>query len=230
MVTCSICNREFRAITPSHLAKHHLTYASYLELYPKAALGRKQRLLITSHEAQTLYLEKRLSLSAIARSKGVHPDLIKRDLIYLGYEIRGHDASRYVCDYDSTCHEQLESLAIGIWIGEGCKSGRTVDVTNCDPNLLRIWLKFLLVVCRVSPEKLRLRITLHEMRLKDESEAYWQRELGMNIPCAFQAKKSKLGSEGIPRQPMGTATLRLNSKFLMELIQHRAVELTKSLM
>src|SRR5215207_286361 len=98
MVMCKICDNEFRAITRSHLAKHQLTYASYLELYPGADLGRKQRLLITPEEAKMLYQEQRLSLSAIARSKGVHPDLIKRDLIYLGYEIRGHDAAKYVCD------------------------------------------------------------------------------------------------------------------------------------
>ncbi len=230
MVICKVCNNEFRAITRSHLAKHALTYDSYMELYPDADLGRKQRLLITPEEAKTLYQEKRQSLSAIAKLKGVHPDLIRRDLMYLGYKIRGHDASRYVCDYNATGHERLEALAIGIWMGEGRKSGRTVEVTNCDPNLLRIWLKFLLVVCNVSPEKLRLRVTIHDIRLKDESEAYWQQKLGMIIPCAFHVKKVTPGSEGIPRQPMGTATLRINSKFLMELIQHKAVELTRSLM
>jgi hypothetical protein len=230
MVLCKVCNNEFRAITRTHLAKHLLNFASYLVLYPDADLGRKQRLLISHEEAEALYQEKRLSLSAIARLKGVHPDLIKRDLIYLGYSIRGHDAARYVCDYNAVGYEQLEALAIGIWMGEGGKSGRTVEVTNCDPDLLRIWLKFLLVVCNVDPLKLRLRITLHDLGLKESSEAYWQQNLNMNILCAFHKKKVQPGYEGIPRQPMGTATLRINSKFLMELIKHKAVELTESLM
>jgi hypothetical protein len=58
MVLCNVCNKAFQVITASHLAKHQLTFASYLNLYPKAELGRKQRLLITSEEAEMLYREQ----------------------------------------------------------------------------------------------------------------------------------------------------------------------------
>jgi hypothetical protein len=136
MVTGKVCNKTFRAITRTHLATHQLTFALYQALYPRADLGRKQRLLITPEEAEALYQEKRLSLSAIAKSKGVHPDLIRRDLVYLGYDIRGHDDLAQVFDYDASGHEQLEVLALGIWMGEGTKTGKSLAVTNCDPNIL----------------------------------------------------------------------------------------------
>jgi len=230
MVTCNVCQCQFRAITRSHLAKHQLTYAAYLCLYPNADLGRKQRLLITSDEAQRLYEEQRLSINAIAISKGVHPELIRRDLIYLGYEVRGHKANRYVCDYDPTGHEQLEALAIGIWMGEGSKGGKRLEVTNCSPTILKIWLKFLLVVCRVDSEKIRLRIHIHDRDLQNESEVYWQQQLGMSLSSTFSVKYAKPVAESERRQTMGTVAMYINSTFLQETIQRRAVELATSLM
>jgi hypothetical protein len=39
MITCKVCNKEFRAITNSHLRdKHNLTLEQYLEKYPDAIL------------------------------------------------------------------------------------------------------------------------------------------------------------------------------------------------
>lgn len=230
MVTCKVCNKTFRAITRTHLATHQLTYASYRSLYRDADIGRKQRLLITLEEAKELYQEQRLSLSAIARLKGVHPDLIRRDLVYLGYEIRGHDDLAQVFNYDASGHEQLEALALGIWMGEGTKAGKRLAVTNCDPNILRIWIAFLLRVCNVDPDKLRLRVNIYETSSRDEVLQYWHHQLGVSMPCVFGTIKVSPGRTSPVRHPMGTATVYVNSTFLIKKIQLRVVELTKSLM
>jgi hypothetical protein len=227
---CRACNREYQAITHTHLAKHQLTIAEYLRLYPNAELGRKQRLLITREEAEDLYRDKGWSMNAIARMKGVHPDLIRQDLKYLGYEIRGHSTYMNVYDYDPVGHECLEALAIGIWMGEGTKRGRRLEVTNCDPAILRVWLRFLLTICHVDPLRLEASINIADDCLSVEAEGYWQRELGMQIRCTFRRKKTEANAEVQSRQPMGTVALRVNSKFLIERIQHRAVELSTSLM
>jgi hypothetical protein len=187
-------------------------------------------LLITPEEAEELYQEQRLSLSAIARLKGVHPDLIKRDLVYLGYEIRGHEDLAQVFDYDASGHEQLEALALGIWMGEGTKAGKRLAVTNCDPNILRVWIVFLLQVCKVSPDKLRLRVVIYETGSRDEALQYWRHELGMSMPCVFGTIKVKPDRTSPVRHPMGTATVYVNSTFLLKRIQLRVVELSASLM
>jgi hypothetical protein len=230
MVTCQVCERQYRAITLSHLSGHKLTFDSYLERYPGADLGRKQRLLITREEAQQLYVEERKSLNAIAISKGVHPDLIRRDLIHLGFQTRGYADYRRVFQYDATGHEQLEVLAAGLWMGEGTKSGKRLVLTNTDPIILKIWLRFLLTVGHVEPEDLHLKINVFDRSVVSEAEQYWQAQLGMTIRCSFTFRTAQPMTERGLRQRMGTATLGVNSTFLLEIIQRRAVELATALM
>ncbi|HJQ70597.1 MAG TPA: hypothetical protein VKA70_16590 [Blastocatellia bacterium] len=187
-----------------------------------------RRLLISKDEAIELYEKRRLSINAIATSRGVHPELIRRDLIYLGFTTRSQKQPPNYFSYDPRGLETLEAAAIGIWMGEGTKRGKRVEVTNCDPVILRVWLSFLKKVCHVESRKLRLRIALHDAELKDAAKQYWQEALGLSIPCAFSIKKLKAGAP--VKQPMGTASLRFNSIFLLEHIQHRAVGLAASLM
>jgi hypothetical protein len=98
--------------------------------------------------------------------KRSHPDLIRRDLIYLGFEIRGHTDLAQVYDYNSSNHEQLEALALGLWMG------------------------------------------------------------GMPLPCTFGT--IKLLRQRPVRYPMGTATVYVNSTYLLKHIQLRVVQLSEA--
>jgi hypothetical protein len=202
-----------------------MTMAEYRQRHPKAALGWKKATLLSRAEAEELYIQRRMSSNAIAQLKGVHPQTIRDSLEYLGFAIRGHGEPRWFCDYDATGNEQLEALALGLWMGEGTKGGRRVELTNCDPSVLLVWVRFLLVVCHVEPEKLGLHISLHDEALVAESECYWRQALGLPIRCTFSIKKLR---SSIVKQPMGTAAIRVNSKHLLQIIRERVQELTKS--
>jgi hypothetical protein len=89
---------------------------------------------------------------------------------------------------------------------------------------------FLLRVCKVSPDKLRLRVTIYETSSRDESLQYWHHELGVSMPCVFSTIKVKPERTAPVRHPMGTATVHVHSTFLLKRVQLRVVELTKSLM
>ena len=223
METCRVCAREFKAVTNTHLVTHGLTGSEYRARFPGAKSGKKRIIRVSMEEAVELYERQQLSINSIAKAKGVHPDTIRRDLLYWGFETRPVRQKPNSFCYDAASLERLEALALGIWMGEGTKRGNRVAVTNCDPLVLRVWLDFLLRICRVDPEKVKLRIVLHDLDRKSESERYWQMQLGMPIPCFFSGREPKPDAE--PKQPMGTATLYYNSKFLMEQIQRRAVEL-----
>ena len=110
-------------------------------------------------------------------------------------------------------------------MGEGTKGSRRLELTNCDPHILQIWVRFLLSVCHAPPEKLHLRISLHDEALVMEAEQHWQRTLGLPIRCTFSIKKLR---SGIVKQPMGTVTVSVNSKHLMQVVQARIQELTKN--
>jgi hypothetical protein len=187
----------------------------------------KKRLLITHAEAEELYVRQALSMREIARRRHVHVDSLRLELIDLGFTIRSQTQKPNEFQYDPSGNEALEALAIGIWLGEGTKEGKRVEVTNCDPSILKTWKAFLLKVCHVDGSKLRLVVELHDAGLTEESRLFWQAALGHNIPCCFRYRTPGVGKA---KRPMGAARLRYNSKFLQQRIQQRAVELTRALM
>jgi len=185
----------------------------------------KKRLLLTYEEAEDLYVGQALSMREIARRRHIHIDSLRVELVTLGFTIRSQTQEPNEFRYDPSGSEVLEALGIGIWLGEGTKKGKRVEVTNCDPSILKTWIAFLLKVCHVDRNKLRLVVALHDADLTEEARHFWQVALGHNLPCCFSYRAS---GKGKSKRPMGTATVRYNSKFLQQRIQQRAVELTSA--
>ncbi|HEY7309814.1 MAG TPA: hypothetical protein VH643_10685 [Gemmataceae bacterium] len=186
----------------------------------------KQELVITVEEVEEFYLRRRLSLSKLARKKGVHPDLLRRDLIHLGIRIRPDKQPSNSFHYDAVGNEMLEAMALGIWLGEGTRAGgNRAEVSNCDPAILRVWLQFLLRVCHADPAKIRMACIMYDPNLVEEAKVYWEAELGMSLPCLIRFKRK---GDGVAKRPMGTVRLYFNSTYLYRHIQQRAAELTKT--
>src|SRR5437870_3313129 len=130
----------------------------------------RQELVITVEEAEEFYLRQRLSLSKLARKMGVHPDLLRRDLIHLGITVRPDKQPANSFLYDATGNETLEAMALGIWLGEGTRAGgNRAEVSNCDPAVLRVWLQFLLRVCHADRAKIKMACILHDPSLVEEA-------------------------------------------------------------
>jgi hypothetical protein len=186
----------------------------------------KNRPLLTREEAEELYVRQALSMREIARRRHIHIDSLRLELVGLGFTIRSHTQQPNEFHYDPSGNEALEGLGIGIWLGEGTKEGRRVEVTNCDPNILATWIAFLVKVCHVDPSKLRLVVELYDPALTEEAKVFWRAALGHDLPCCFLYRAT---SGGNLKRPMGTVRVRYCSKFLQQRIQQRAVELTKAL-
>lgn len=191
-------------------------------------MAKKQRLLITFEEAEDLYDRQKLSINFIAKSKGVHPDLLRRDLIYLGFKTRGIKEKINKFAYKLDTNENLEALALGLWLGEGTKRGKRVEITNCNPMILQVWIAYLIKVCDVEISKIKLRVSLHNPLIKEEAKKYWLERLGLEMNCFFSIKEIRQTHN--KKQPMGTATVSYNSVGLIKKIQQRTVELSSSLM
>jgi hypothetical protein len=186
----------------------------------------RHELAITLEEAEEFYLRQRLSLSKLARKKGVHPNELRRDLMQFGIRIRPDRQPANSFQYDATGNEMLEAMALGIWLGEGTRAGgNRAEVSNCDPAVLRVWLKYLLQVCHADPAKIKMACILHDPNLVHEAKAYWEAELGMSLPCLFRFKRK---GDGVAKRPMGTIRLYFNSTYLHRYIQQRAAELAKT--
>ena len=73
----------------------------------------------------------------------------------------------------------LFGAALGIYLGEGDKRSHQVRVTNTDPGTIRIFINFLLKICRVRREKLHYSIICFNDTDPNIAKAYWEKELGV---------------------------------------------------
>lgn len=71
-----------------------------------------------------------------------------------------------------------------LYAGEGNKTARVagqyVEIANSDPNVLRVFINFLIQVCSVLKENIKVRLILYEDINLKEAQRYWSNEL--NIP------------------------------------------------
>jgi len=73
-----------------------------------------------------------------------------------------------------------------LYAGEGRKvwnvSSQAVELTNSDPNILRVFISFLTKICNVLPGKIRIRLFLYPDISQEKARDYWSKEL--NIPIS----------------------------------------------
>jgi hypothetical protein len=70
---------------------------------------------------------------------------------------------------------QLKLLGVAIYWAEGYKSekAKCVDLANSDPDMIRIFMKFLRNVCGVNENKFRVLLYCHDKQKIPELIAYW---------------------------------------------------------
>jgi len=106
---------------------------------------------------------------------------------------------------------------IMLYAGEGNKtvnvSNQHIDLANSDPNILRVFINFLINTFLVSKEKIRVRLILYEDIDPKEAQEYWAHEL--SIPHKqFQKPFIKKSYRDIPsrhrrRSEFGTAHINV---------------------
>src|SRR3989338_2159025 len=104
-----------------------------------------------------------------------------------------------------------------VYAGEGNKtanvSNQHVEVANSDPDILRIFIKFLMNVCSVPRSKIRVRLILYKDIDVEEAHDYWSKELGIFVD-QFQNPFIKQSYANLPyrhlrRSKYGTAHVNL---------------------
>lgn len=96
-------------------------------------------------------------------------------------------------EIDAACKEEILPLSDrDLWIaglmlyaGEGYKSskvsGRRVEIANSNPEILRIFINFLIKLCFVPRGKIRIRLMLYKDINQEEAKQFWSRELGVDL-------------------------------------------------
>ena len=128
--------------------------------------------------------------------------------------------------------EELKLIGISLYWAEGYKrhkvlNGREVtnhpvSLTNSDPKLIGIFLRFLREVCNVSDKKIRAEIRLYQHLNEQELLSFWQQVTKLPIEnfskSYYGVSKSSQNKRPFNRLPYGTLLVRVNDTNLFHKI------------
>jgi len=130
----------------------------------------------------------------------------------------------------SDSQEKLKIAGAMIYWGEGTKSGNSVTVSNSDPEIIKLFLKFLRKICGISEERLRVVIHRYPDQNENELKKYW---IAVTKIPSSQFSKSFLHNKpaGSYRRisQFGTISLRYSDKELLNIINSWIKEYSKKL-
>lgn len=78
--------------------------------------------------------------------------------------------------------KHLFLTGIVIYWCEGSQKTNTFSFINSDPIVIKIMVKWLNDICKISKESIRLRLYIHKVYAKEKCEEFWSKEL--NIPLS----------------------------------------------
>ncbi|MDD2679754.1 MAG: hypothetical protein PHO03_03005 [Candidatus Omnitrophica bacterium] len=115
----------------------------------------------------------------------------------------------------------LKIAGIMLYWAEGTLRGKTVDFVNSNPDMVKIFLKFLREICGVDKKRLRLYLYIYSyLNLKNIMD-YWKKVTGIPI-SQFTKPYVRKGNPNLSNRklPYGVVHIRYNDKRLLEIIHN----------
>jgi hypothetical protein len=123
-------------------------------------------------------------------------------------------------------------LGLSLYWGEGYKrpikkNGREltshpVSLTNSDPELIKVFLRFLKEICLVPEEKIRADIRIYEHQNEEDLLSFWANATGIDKKkfgkSHYGVSKSSLGKRPFNTLPFGTVKISVNDTRLFHRI------------
>ncbi len=117
-----------------------------------------------------------------------------------------------------------------LYYGEGAKTGTTVDLANSDPNILKLFLKFLRNICGTDEHRLRFYLYCFSNQNKVQLIKFWCRYLGISKnnftkPYVRDTRQGNISR----RMPYGVLHIRYSDKKLLHKILGLNAKFVKNL-
>ena len=117
---------------------------------------------------------------------------------------------------------ELLIKAIMIYWCEGSKGfkSNTVDLANCDPEMLKLFILFLRKICRVDESRIRIYLYCYSNQNIDKNIEYWSNML--NVPANQFTKpyvRTDFQESKVDKMPHGMIHIRYADKKLLYLIK-----------
>ena len=141
-------------------------------------------------EIKRLYQDERFSFREVALRMGIGPWRVYRLMRQHRIPLRRGSEQNYatyktkpqfVLKKELTpAEEQLRIAGAMLYWAEGTKGGTTVDLANCDPDLIALFLDFLRTVCGVAEQRLHVHLYAYADQDVESLKLFWSKLT--NIP------------------------------------------------
>lgn len=109
--------------------------------------------------------------------------------------------------------KSLKMIGLGLYWGEGSKTLKgAVRVSNSDPTVIMMCMRFFKEICHIPPEKFRAHIHIHSVAAAGEAEKYWSNVTGVPLSQFYKTYtiKSKSSKNVRTTLPYGTLDIGIN--------------------
>lgn len=178
--TCEVCGKAYwvqpTRLASSRFCSNDCKQASTGQAIPKAELMR-------------LYYAEQRSMQEIADLFGCSANKIVYWMNYYGLERRQISDAVYakwnpdgdpfsIKPLETVEDKELLALAIGLYMGEGSRKNKHhVSMANTNPDLLNVFIRFLVEICGVAKTDLRCALNIFDDRNVEEALSWWSEQI-----------------------------------------------------
>lgn len=176
-----------------------------------------------------LYLEKKHSVPEIAKILGLKEDFIYRLMKKYNIPRRNESEASYVFykfkpqfkikENLSIEEENLRIAGIMLYWAEGSKKTSGIDFANSDPDMIRVFLKFLRQICNIDENRSRVYLYVYSYQDIDKIKIYWHTLTGIPLK-QFTSPYVRRGNSNLSERklPYGLVHIRYYDKRLLEIL------------
>lgn len=184
--------------------------------------------ILDSDILRRLYWDEKLSIPQIARHCNLHPTSVLKRMKKYNIERRNLSESNYLVNVYKPQfklktlltqeEEKLKIAGVMLYWAEGFKKGDGIDFTNSDPDMIKLFLKFLRRICGVGEKRLRLYLYAFEDQSVDRLKHFWNKttQIPINQFTKVYVRKADVNSSNNRRMPYGVVHIRYYDKKLLQ--------------
>ena len=217
---CTVCGSAYWR-PPNRLAKSR---------FCSNACKHTCRKKIDKDELARLYYDEQLSMQQVAERLGCSNGKVaywmdkynfkRRSWSQATYVYRNPDGDPFQIRKRETAEEwKLFGVGIGIYMGEGSKTGGSVSIANTNPGIHRIFITFLELICGVPREKLGAWLNIYDDCHVELATKWWAKQLNLSLEqfAKPQVRESRGGTHK-QKSIYGTLTVRFGNLKLKKII------------
>ena len=173
------------------------------------------------------------SIRDIADRAGFSTRKIRGILLRNGVKRRTHSEANYIKANPSGDpfrirrklipeEEHLKAMALGLYLTEGnIKHKHSVKFSNSNPGIIKIFVKFLKIVCGVPVDKIKASLIIYPDINKGDCKDYWSKFLDLPLKQFSKTTVLKSRNNGSSKKHsnVGTATIYVHNSKLLTIIK-----------